>query len=442
MSSFDTVSFSPLARQQTYEATALMRAAFARANQAHAAAAADDHGGYSPAENDWQKNLSAATQRLASFAHQDEMSMLQRRGAALEQAAQILTRLGELRDLAADPGATEDDLAAFNDEFSQLQSSLVGLTDETGEFPSPSDDAADPAASDDTTDAADTTDAELPSWSGRFTDNFSTTDNWDSTYSSTLSVSDGILYPNSAGGFGAVQTKQGFSGPMEIKFDLFLPGAGDSLDLTIGGATISHLADSENTSKWQQHSVRIVYDGVDTAATYINGADEPADVRSGLGALGGTLGLANFGLGSARLSNFEVNRATDQAVAAAQTAALNAPGEETITDEGALVADSEEAALSVVAEAGALAELDPEVLETAQAEIEEQLSENADALAEVLDGGVAATQDGISIEDALADAASAEDAGETARQELLANHTAALLSQSNLDEQNVLTLLG
>lgn len=386
-------------------------------------------------------NFSAASRHLAATSLQHSVP-----DETLDQTAQILQRMGELKDFAADPAATEDALAAYREEFGQLQSTLAGLTDETGALlyadaePVPTGSESVSAESEPAAAVA------LPAWSGQFSDDFSNGDNWESAYGA-LSAQGGVLNPNSAGGYGFAQTKAAFSGPMEIKFDLFLPGAGDSLDLSIGGTTLSRLADMENTAKWQQHSVRIVYDGQGAAATFLDGADEAADVRTGLGALGGVLGLENYGLGSARLSGFSVvSLDADAAQAALQgsmatAAAVDAgegDGTEYVDESGGISAADESAdaevgsgAVSEVAHAPDLDSLDEATLAQAIEEISAQQAESAG-------------ESGIGLVSEESQVASSDEAGqltETVRQEILAGSADDFLAQAGLDARHTLMLL-
>ncbi|WP_415910085.1 hypothetical protein [Oleiharenicola sp. Vm1] len=365
----------------------------------------------------WAARFSAASQRLA-----DHHAAAQQE-AAWQQATDLLTRIGELRDLAADPAASADQQAGYGEEFAQLQQSLVALNEPFNGSPLLFDTDAAATVSENSGAASKdgATSGPVSAASVSFADDFSTADNWVST-DGALAVSDGTFYPNASGGFGAVQAKQAFRGPMEITFDLFLPGAFDSLDLTIGGTSISNLTDTVNTNKWQQHSVRIVYDGVDTASTYVDGADTPADQRSGLGALSGVLGLTNYGEGSARLRNFSLT--AREGTAAAPAAAADA------------AAQPDASKLAEVARADELRALDAQTIQDALNEISEQQADSAGE-SNAFD---ASSESGET--DVLASSAAAEASAAEARQQLLLDSAAAFAAQANVDGYNALALLG
>ncbi len=234
-----------------------------------------------------------------------------------------------------------------------------------------------------------------------FTDNFATTENWVSTSGGALSSGDGTFYPNPSGGYGSVETKQTFAGAFELKFDLYLPGAYDSLDVTLGGATLSRLADSSNTTKWGWHSVRIAYDGAGNAATYLDGADTAADTQSGIDPqAAGHLGLANYGEGSARLQNFSLTPVAGGAVPATEQDAAGSGDEITATT-------SDEAESAGAAE-----------------------------LADQAGGIVADTET-----EPLADGAAAEEATDVAREQILQESGNAIVTQANVDEWTAFALL-
>lgn len=418
MPSLQATSVSPVNHARWADTVALTRATWTRESRPIEAPAAP-----------WQERFAAASQRLADHSLQEETSALQQRQAALQQAADLLARIGELQALAVGESDAES-RGAYEAEFAEKQEQLLALTDAEGEplFAGSALQSEEPAAIDG--EAAEPTDAAAPTAFEPFRDDFSTAENWVSE-AGVLSVRDGTLYPLETG-FGAVRSRREFSGPLEIKFDLFLPGAADSLNLSLGGAVLSNLTDSVNISKWEQRSVRIVYDGVDRAATYLDGAEEAVDVRSGIGGLAGALGLENYGLGSARLRNFEINRPSAEATVALQSAAA-----EVLSDD-----EIETDALASLAEAEELADVGVETLEAAMEEIQEQQSENADALAAL----AAQPETALVSDDAAAESvdelAAAEAAAEMARQEILLEGAAVLVAQANLDERDVWALLG
>lgn len=416
MPSLQAVSASPVNHARWADTVALTRATWTRESRPTETPAAP-----------WRERFAVASQRLTDRVLQQETSALQQRQAALQQAADLVARMGELQALAVDPEAGEASRAAYETEFAEQQAQLLALTDAEGEplFAGSALLTEEPDALE-----GDATETAAPAEFAPFRDDFSTAENWVSV-AGALSVRDGTLYPLETG-FGAVRSLREFSGPLEIQFDLFLPGAADSLELSLGGAALSNLTDSVNISKWEQRSVRIVYDGVDRAATYLDGAEEAVEVRTGLGELAGALGLENYGLGSARLRNFEINRPSAEATVALQSAAAAiSAGVEIETDALALIAEAEE-----------LADVEAEALEAAMKEIQEQQTENAEALAALAaEPETAPVTDDVAAE-SLGELAAAEAAAEMAREEILLESAAVLVAHANLDERDVWALLG
>ena len=77
--------------------------------------------------------LSAAARRsgAAAINISNTISYLQTQDGVLKTAGKVLDRIGELKTLYADPTKNSDDLANYDAEFTQLQSQLDSLTDET-----------------------------------------------------------------------------------------------------------------------------------------------------------------------------------------------------------------------------------------------------------------------------------------------------------------------
>jgi len=77
--------------------------------------------------------FSAAAKRSAATNANigNSVSYLQTQDGVLKVAAKVLDRMSELKTLYADPTKNEDDLANYDAEFTQLQSQLTSLTNET-----------------------------------------------------------------------------------------------------------------------------------------------------------------------------------------------------------------------------------------------------------------------------------------------------------------------
>jgi len=367
--------------------------------------------------------VSVTTRRLAnSLDTQNAATRLHQQDSVLQHAAALLSRIDELKSLASAPESAEAERAAYEDEFTQLRTDLrsLGGSDISGAplietDASQADDTPGTAEATGSTAAAGSSDSASSDFVTEFSDDFSTTDNWTSLYGE-LSVSDHTFFPT-AGSYGAAQTKQSFRGAMEIKFDLFLPGAVDSLDVSVGDTHLSNLTDSTNINKWQWHSVRIAYDGAGNAATYLDGSAEAADTQSGLAPASGQLSLTNLGLGSAWIRNFSVS----------------ATGEEIAT---ATAAD-----LAAVAQADDLSSLDADNITAATQHIATLQAANDQTLA-ALSNSTTSVNTPDENDPPLEFGHDAEELTELTTHEILLNSGIAFLAQANLDEENVLTLLG
>lgn len=365
--------------------------------------------------------FSQASQRLAaSLAGQGSPLATNEEPAAgaLQHATTLLTRMSELKSLHEDESTTDEDRSAYEEEFSQLQDSLTSLG--LGLF--------DPRAGEAEDNADAGTELASPETPGPldFTDDFTSADNWLST-NGDLSVSDQTLYPNAAGGFGSIQSRQSFNGnsSFEVNFDLYLPGAADSLELSLGGAVLSNLTDGANISKWGWHSVRIAVDGNGQASTYVDGSDEAADTRSDLGGISGTLGLANYGEGSARIRNFSLKG----------TAVVPPATVDDATASASVVDDSSSA--SEVVDAEDLASLDAGTIADALDEVAAQQAESESAV-----DATDASDPLAAAADAILNATDADEATYLARQSILLDSGLAFAAQANLDQEAALYLVG
>ncbi len=262
---------------------------------------ADDAGGLAVS-----MKLSATARRQGAAATNlgNSMSFLQSQDGVLKTFGKVLERIGELKTLATDPTKNSSDLANYDAEFSALQSQLTTLSGEKFNgialFGSA---ALSVGATGDVGGSAiaigGTDVMNAPAFSP-FTDNFADFSHW-TALSGPAGVSANTLYP-----LDSVRTNQSFNGPMEINFDLYVSGAGDTVDLSLGGSTLSSLAEGLNVNKWAWHSVRIAFDGAGNASTYLDGSGSAADTQTGVSATAGQIQIDNFGLGSSLIRNFSV----------------------------------------------------------------------------------------------------------------------------------------
>jgi hypothetical protein len=323
----------------------------------------------SGASGDAARIADSARRLGANQTRSEPVSGLSLPRALLHETAQTLRRMGELKSRYDDPATSDPDRAVYAEEFGRMQFDLFESTTRRADGPKGKPLLFEDHESGEVTGRLQF-DEETPGSTGSrvsvatvFTDDFSNADNWVSRHGS-VAVSDNTLLPNAGGRFGAVESKKQFSGAFELTFDLDLSGAVASLDICLGGATLSHLADPENATKWGWHSVRIAYDGAGHAATYLNGSDTAADTQSGFEPAVGALSLANYGEGSARIRNFSL-------VGSATPDAAVPPSDETSTQ------------LSAVMAATDLASLDPATLDGALAEVAVEEATNAAVLGDV-----------------------------------------------------------
>ena len=77
--------------------------------------------------------LSAAARRQGATASNigNSVSYLQTQDGALKVAAKVLDRMSELKTLYADPTKSDDDLANYDSEFTELQTQLTDIAGET-----------------------------------------------------------------------------------------------------------------------------------------------------------------------------------------------------------------------------------------------------------------------------------------------------------------------
>jgi flagellin len=77
--------------------------------------------------------LSAAARRQGATASNigNSVSYLQTQDGALKVAAKVLDRISELKTLYADPTKSDSDLSNYDSEFTELQTQLADITDET-----------------------------------------------------------------------------------------------------------------------------------------------------------------------------------------------------------------------------------------------------------------------------------------------------------------------
>lgn len=235
------------------------------------------------------------------------VSYLQTQDGALMVAGKVLSRIGELKTLNADPTKNSDDLANYQAEFAELQTQLTSLSNEkfngvslfgsTGLTVEMTADGS--TGSTASVGAAALMGASAPSI---FSDNFANLSQWP-TQMGGPTVSGNSLSLNNGGG---VATAQTFSGALQVTFTVQLSGAGAQAQLGfLGGGVASDLSYGGLINDTAAHSVRVVFDGAGNASTYLDGAATAAQTLSGLTDNNGLV-LQNTSGGTSVMSNFSV----------------------------------------------------------------------------------------------------------------------------------------
>lgn len=341
-----------------------------------------------------------------------------------EEIDHVLAHLAALKEQAASAGGQEG-ADARQEEFLRLRTELAALHEQGFQGQPLLFDG--PAAEEESGALQILTPAEIEArreieHRHLLADDFATLDHW-RTLSGRARAVGGSLRMNEGGLHGAVESLGSFRGGLEIEFALYLPGATDSLEVTLGGVTLSNLTDTRNISKWGWHQVRIAYDGRGGVATYVDGAEAPAETRTGLGELSGPVALSNVGLSSALVRHFEVK---------------------TLAQEHSLKEEDKQSGLEKIIAAATLEELTAGELVRAREALSDLLV--AEARPPATRPGAPREATGamsgeLMPEFRLRQLDEAAEATEIARQEILLADTAAFLAQANIIGPSALRLL-
>lgn len=202
-------------------------------------------------------------------------SFLQTQDGALQVAGKVLSRIGELKTLYADPTKNSADLANYQAEFAQLQTQLASLGNEefNGKALFGATGLSVPVTDDGTGSIA-IPGVELTGTPAfpTLSDTFSNLNNWtDDSFGGSAYVASNEL--NLDGAFGIVTTTQSFSGPFEINLEYQSKNAGDIFSVWLEDA--GTIIGSANPGDTAWHSMRIAFDGT-TANAYLDGSATPS----------------------------------------------------------------------------------------------------------------------------------------------------------------------
>ncbi len=359
--------------------------------------------------------LSATARRQSAISANlgNATSFLQTQDGALQVAGKVLSRIGELKTLYADPTKNSADLANYQAEFAQLQSQLTSLGNEkfNGKALFSATGLSVPVTDDGTGSIA-IPGVELTGTPAfpTLSDNFSNLNNWtDDSFGGSAYVASNEL--NLDGAFGIVTTNQSFSGPFEINLEYQSKNAGDIFSVWLEDA--GTIIGSANPGDTAWHSMRIVFDGT-TANAYLDGSGTPAMTVSP-SPTSGPIQLSSNAATGVRVRNFSIE-STDGA-----------------------------GAVSDVSSATDLASLSLSSVTTAIQNIATQRANNGAQQSRLQFASEVVSVNKANIEAAnsrITDVDVAEESTSLARYNILVQSGTAMLSQANQSAQMALRLLG
>ncbi len=225
-------------------------------------------------------------QAIASDNISNAMSFLQTQDGAMESAYEILSRIGELKTLSQDVTKNDQDKESYNTEFIALRDQLVALTDEKfngidlfGSSSLSVKTSVDGTGSPMTMSGVDILGADSAPFE-TVTDSFDNLDNFsdESLSTATATVFGGELnLGTDQNDLAQVDTNTSVSGAWEMSFDFNKSTVvNDDLTVSLGGSEVYRY----DATDFGSHSVRIVFDGVNTAEAYLDGAGSPTETNS------------------------------------------------------------------------------------------------------------------------------------------------------------------
>lgn len=254
---------------------------------------ADDAGGLAVS-----MKMSAAIKRQAAASDNlaNAMSYLQTQDGALDSANKILSRIGELKTMAQDVTKNDTDKANYDTEFQSLQDQLRGLASETfnGISLFSGQSLSVRTSIDESNTSVELTSVDLLGANlAPFSPVSSSFDNLDgftdqSQNTATASSSSGKLaLATNSNDLAQVDTETDVSGAWELTYNFSKSTvADDDLTLFLGGSEVFRYDASDPSN----HSVRISFDGVDTAEVFMDGSSIATETNT-VGASSGKLRL-------------------------------------------------------------------------------------------------------------------------------------------------------
>jgi flagellin len=380
---------------------------------------ADDAGGLAVS---MMLSAAARRQEAASANLGNAVSYLQNQDSGLRSAAGILGRIGELKTLYADPTKNSSDLANYDVEFVQLQAQLSSLSGRqfngTSLFGSttmsvPTDADSSSHVTFGGTDLLRST--PTPAFT-TLSDNFANLGNWSDVSSgggSSATASNILSLSSGAGGTGAVQSAQSFSGPFDVNLDVRFTGSGGTFSVQLGGSTLLSYVASDTNS----HSLKIRFDGNGNAAGYLDDSSTAFATTSDIVASSGSLELSHTGgTNGAEIQSFSIaSTATDGSATADVSTALN------------------------------LGALDLSTITSATQEVASYRADNGGLQSRLGFAGEVLTINRANVAAAnsrISDVDVAEESTRLARYSILMQNSIAMLAQANESAQLVLKLIG
>lgn len=270
---------------------------------------ADDAGGLAVATK-----LSAAARRQNAVESNlgNAVSFLQTQDGVLSAAADMLSRIGELKMLADDPTKNSSDRANYQSEFTQLQFALTELGDATfnGRALFGTTDFSVVSTEDGggTVSAAGIdllTPPRFPAAYDLFTDLAHWTDTSAGSPNPTATVASGKL-TLAVGGTGSASAQfqpTDTIGSFAVAFDVqFTAGTTNSISVLLGNTALTTLVHGTDIADNASHHIQISADATGTAFVYLD--NHYLRTETGLAENSGKISLATTDTGAADFSNF------------------------------------------------------------------------------------------------------------------------------------------
>jgi len=256
--------------------------------------------------------LSATARRQSAVTSNlgNATSFLQTQDGVLGTVGKVLTRIGELKTLYADPTKNASDRGNYNAEFKQLQTQLTSLSQASFNgislFGSSGLSVGLTAESNGSTASIGAVDLMGGTGTTLFSDDFSDIDlsNW---FNSSAGAAGNVL---TVAGQPGVDTLQTFSGALDVTFNVQLPAASAQIALYFNGTLASQLVAGTDLTDTASHTVKVSLDGAGNAKTYLDGSATAEQTQTGVSTGTGTLGLGDADTNPAQVTSFNVSTGT------------------------------------------------------------------------------------------------------------------------------------